>query len=647
MSKLKLFSNERIKKILIYVVTDIIFVNMSIIFGISLWADGTLTGRQAISIPIEIWNWYLSINIFVSIIAIVVYAIFGMYNNLWKYASIDELLKIFICTTVLFIIIFLFDTFVFSSSNFLMYQKRLLFVAWMSNTILFSFSRFGYRAVKRIFIFLGHIVTSKSGCTQVMIIGAGFTGYGVIKEMLNSKIRDKYPAIVIDKDPNKNNTNILGVRVLSGFNKIRELAIKYRIDEIIIAIPTETQKELNKVLNECANTDCTLKIIPSIKSINDKEVNFKNKSRDVNIADLLFRDEVELDNNKIKKYLHDEVVLVTGGGGSIGSELCKQIVNFKPKTLIIFDIYENNAFYLLNELKREYDDLNAFIRIGSIQDLDRLTQICREFNPSVIFHAAAHKHVAIMEENPGEAIKNNIFGTLNLVKCADKFNVKNFVLLSTDKAVNPTNIMGASKRVSELIIQNMSVTSKTKFMAVRFGNVLGSNGSVIHVFKKQIERGGPVTVTDANVERYFMTISEACQLVLQAGSIGNSGNIFVLDMGKPIKINDLAINLIKLSGYKPNQDIKIKYTGLLPGEKLHEELILDEEKDTLKITYHKKIFITKPFEVNSSLFEKQLSELYDIVYNNFNIETIDEKIKSILSNYKLLYNKNVNKKENI
>jgi FlaA1/EpsC-like NDP-sugar epimerase len=632
MNKFKLFSNERVGKMMIYMVTDMLFVNFSILAAISLWADGTISGRQAVSISQEIWLWYQGIAVAISLITIIIYASFGMYNNLWKYASIDELLKIFVSTTFLFIIIFLFDTYLYASKNFLVSQKRLLFVAWMINTIMFSFSRFGYRAVKRIFLLLSHVMTSKAGCSQVMIIGAGFSGYGVIRGMLNSKIRDKYPAIVIDNDPNKNNTNILGVRVLSGLDKIGELVSKYQIDEIVIALPSASKSELKKIFDQCTLTECILKIIPPISNINENN-NAINKFRDVNITDLLFRDEVLLETDTINNYLHDKVVLVTGGAGSIGSELCRQIAVFAPKRIIIFDIYENTARFLLNELNLKYGfTLDVVIRIGSVRDVERLENVFEEFSPEVVFHAAAHKHVSIMEENPGEAIKNNVFGTFNVANCADKFNTERFVFISTDKAVNPTNVMGASKRITELLIQKMASTSKTKFMAVRFGNVLGSNGSVLHIFKQQIENGGPVTVTHPDVERYFMTITEASQLVLQAVAYGRTGNIFVLDMGASIKINDLALNLIKLSGYKPHVDIKITYIGLFQGEKLYEELILDEEKDTLQTTHHKKIFITKPYEMNYNLFEKQLEELR--VISSESPKDIEACLESILPNYK-------------
>jgi len=441
-----------------------------------------------------------------------------------------------------------------------------------------------------------------------MIIGAGQNGYNVIREMRSSKIRDSVPVIVLDPNPSKNNTNLLGVRVIADVERISDCVEKFQIDEIVIAMPRADRAMLKEIIDRCALTDCALKIVQPASDISDGNFSV-NALRDVSISDLLFREEIKLDTKNISEYLSNRTVLVTGGGGSIGSELCRQIAKFGPKALVIFDVYENNAFQLMNELKAAYkDNINVYIRIGSVCDVKRLEAVCGEFRPQVVFHAAAHKHVLLMEDCPSEAVKNNIFGTLNTAQAADRFGVERFVLLSSDKAVNPSNVMGATKRVCERIVQNMAGKSKTKFMTVRFGNVLGSNGSVIPTFQQQIANGGPVTVNHPDIERFFMTIPEACRLVLQAASLGKTGRLFVLDIGQPVKILELAKNLIKLSGLKPDKDIEIVFNGLRPGDKMFEELILDEEKDG-QVTYSKKVFMAKPVPMDSEVFEKQLEKL--------------------------------------
>jgi len=532
--------------------------------------------------------------------------------------------------------------------------KRLLLVAWCIDFILFVFSRCGYRVIKRTFISFGHIITQKTGTKRVMIVGAGYAGYGVIRSIINhdKEYLNRVPIIVVDDDITKNNTNIHGIRVVNGTKDIEKIAKDYEIEEIIIAVPSANNIQIKKIMNECTKTNCTLKMIPPI---NDVSEGIKHVLRDVKISDLLFRDEVNIDVENISGYLKNKTVIVTGGGGSIGSELCRQIAKFSPYILIIFDIYENNAYFLLNELKAQYGDkLNVIVRIGSVRDIKSIENVFKEFKPEVVFHAAAHKHVVLMQDSPGEAVKNNIFGTINVAKCADKYKTERFVLLSTDKAVNPTNVMGATKRVTELVVQHMASISKTKYMAVRFGNVLGSNGSVIPLFQKQIENGGPVTVTHPDIVRYFMTIPEASKLVLQAGGIGESGRIFVLDMGEPVKINDLAKNLIKLSGYIPDKDIKIVYTGLRPGEKLYEELIMNEEQEDMQITYHNKIFVAKPTDINYALFEKQLEKLRKAAFDE--PEKVIDILQEILPNYNNAQNEDsyeqisqiiTNSKENI
>ncbi|MEI3164224.1 MAG: nucleoside-diphosphate sugar epimerase/dehydratase [Lachnospirales bacterium] len=455
-------------------------------------------------------------------------------------------------------------------------------------------------------------------------MGAGYSGYNVVRSINNNEkgYEDRMAVLVVDDDYGKNNTNLMGVRVTYDTANIPRLAKEYEIDEIIVAIPSANTAQINRIMEFCTQTECVLKMIPPMSDISDGGY---QRLRDVNITDLLFRDEVSIDICSISEYIKDRVVLVTGGGGSIGSELCRQIIKFEPKLLVIFDVYENNAYELYTELKNKYGNkARMIVRIGTIRDINCVEEVFKAYKPNVVFHAAAHKHVPLMEYVPAEAVKNNVFGTLNVAKCADKYGVDHFVLLSTDKAVNPTNVMGATKRITELIIQEFASHSKTKFVAVRFGNVLGSNGSVIPLFQKQIKAGGPVTVTDKNITRFFMTIPEASRLVMQAASLDNSGRIYVLDMGKPVKIDDLARNLIRLSGYTPDKDIKIEYTGLRPGEKLYEELIMAEEKENMKLVFGDKIFVTAPVNMDYDKFNADLRELYNVAFNE------PEKVKSVI-----------------
>lgn len=607
-------SKDRLGKTLLYVVTDIIIVDISLLVAISLWFDGSIPGGRAMAVPTSVWQWFQFMGVFAPVVAVLVYGMFHMYNSLWKYASIDEILKIFVSSILIYIILFLFDHYVLSGKNLLVLPRRLLFTAWMLNTMFFTFSRFGYRAVRRFLVVMSHIMTSKAGCRRVMVIGAGFSGYGVVRGMLNSKIRDRIPAIIVDDTPGKNNTSIMGVRVLSGIDRIQELVNKFQIDEIIIAVPDAEMQTLAQIMDQCTMTDCQLKIIPPISDVSDG--NYQPTVREVSISDLLYRDEIKLDNKNISDYLNNRRVMVTGGGGFIGSELCRQIARFRPEQIIIFDIYENNAYNLMRELEGRYKgELNVVVRIGSIRDIKRVDAVFDEYRPHVVFHAAAHKHVPLMEESPGEAVKNNVFGTYNVVRCANKYKTERFVLVSTDKAVNPTNVYGATKRVAELTLQNMSEKSETKFMTVRFGNVLGSDGSFLPLFKQQIASGGPVTVTHPDMERFFMTAPEACQLILQASGLGKSGRTFVLDMGERVNIDALTRKLIRLSGLRPDTDIEIQYIGFRPGEKLKEELILDAEKENMQVTCHKKIFVTKMTGMDGKKFDAQLKVLHNLAEN--------------------------------
>ena len=449
--------------------------------------------------------------------------------------------------------------------------------------------------------------------------------------MRSSSYIQKNALCVIDDDRRKAGSYIHGVKVVGGRETILENAAKYHIDEIIIAIPSAPKAEVRKILEICKQTKCELKTLPGIYQLVNGEVNVSQLRR-VDVADLLGREQIQVDLESIASYVRDKVVLVTGGGGSIGSELCRQLANHAPKLLIIFDIYENGAYDIQQELKRAHPELKLEVLIGSVRNSRRVNRIFKEYHPDIIYHAAAHKHVPLMEDSPNEAIKNNVLGTWKVAEAAVTYGAEKFVMISTDKAVNPTNIMGASKRICEMIVQAYNGKGKTDFVAVRFGNVLGSNGSVIPLFKKQIAEGGPVTVTHPNIIRYFMTIPEAVSLVLQAGAFAKGGEIFVLEMGEPVRILDLAINLIRLSGYVPGEDIQIKFTGLRPGEKLYEEMLLEEEG--LQETANKLIHIGKPIEFDETEFFKELSELKEEAYEEADAEQIREWVKRLVPTYR-------------
>ncbi len=602
---------EKFKSIGLYLALDIIFINFSIIIALSLWYGGSIPGGGYVTISPNVWSWYAHTAPFATAVTILSYFVFGFYSKIWKYANIEEIFRIFISQVIIFVLIFIYNDVIIDRLGFIVLPKRMLALAFVINFVLFVFSRSGYRFIKRMYINIENRLFKKVGTKRVMIIGAGYGGYDVVRSILrNGKgFEGRMAVIIVDDDISKNNTTIHGVRVTCNIDNVPRLAEEYKIDEIIIAIPSADNLQMKRIINNCTKTECTLKVIPPMSDV-DENGSFNRGPQDVKISDLLFREEVEINVKDVSGYLKEKTVLVTGGGGSIGSELCRQIVKFSPKLLIIFDIYENNAYELFYELKNKYgDSINIIVIIGSVCNKELVNKIFTKYMPQVVFHAAAHKHVPLMQIVPKEAVKNNVFGTVNIVKASDRYNVDRFVLLSTDKAVNPTNVMGATKRITEMIIQRISANSKTKFMAVRFGNVLGSNGSVIPLFQKQIAAGGPVTVTDRNITRFFMTIPEAARLVLQAGGIGKTGSIFVLDMGEQVRINDLAENLIRLSGYKPYEDIDIVYTGLRPGEKLYEELIMDEEQGNMRKTYHKKIMIAKPMDIDANRFDALIKKL--------------------------------------
>ena len=459
-------------------------------------------------------------------------------------------------------------------------------------------------------------------------MGAGTSGAVILKEMNTSRYIHGRVVCFADDDKNKVGKLLNGVPIAGSREDIPELVKEYRVDDIYIAIPSASAKDRKNIIEICRKTGCNIKTLPGIYQLINGEVNI-SKLRNVEIEDLLGREPIRVNLDEIMGYVTGKVVLVTGGGGSIGSELCRQIASHNPKQLIIFDIYENTTYSIQLELKEKYPELDLVVLIGSVRNTHRIESVFEQYHPDIVYHAAAHKHVPLMEDSPNEAIKNNVFGTYKTARAADKYGAKRFVLISTDKAVNPTNIMGASKRMCEMVIQMMNARSKTDFVAVRFGNVLGSNGSVIPLFKRQIEQGGPVTVTHPDIIRYFMTIPEAVSLVLQAGAYAKGGEIFVLDMGEPVKILDLAKNLIQLSGYTPDVDIPIVFTGLRPGEKLYEELLMSEEG--MQDTPNKLIHIGKPIDFDMEAFEGQLQHLYEVAYQDG--DQIRTEVQNIVKTY--------------
>lgn len=539
--------------------------------------------------------------------------IFKTYSVLWRFSRISDLLRIFIGMVVALGALFICQMAV--------YGRAISAPAMLLTFFLAFFLTVVFRpCMKDIILRVSSREAAENNSADklkgnIMIIGAGCAASMIINELRDNKVNNCKFKCAIDDDPAKKNTYILGIRVYGDRNSIIEAAEKFQIDTILFAIPSCDNKEKVEILNICKETGCELKIVPSIyQMMNSGEKGISKKIRKVQIEDLLGREPISLDINRIIDYVAGRTVLVTGGGGTIGSELCRQIAEHDPKRLVIFDIYENNAYDIQNELRRKYPELDLVTLIGSVRDSKRLESVFKTYRPDIVYHAAAHKHVPLMEDSPNEAIKNNVFGTLKTAQCADKYGAKKFVLISTDKAVNPTNIMGASKRMCEMIIQSYNKRSETEFVAVRFGNVLGSNGSVIPLFKKQIEAGGPVTVTDPDIIRYFMTIPEAVTLVLQAGASAKGGEIFVLDMGKPVKILTLAENLIRLSGFTPHKDIKIEFIGLRPGEKLYEEMLMAEEG--LKETENKLIHIGQPIEFDENEFFAALDNLRKAMYDD-------------------------------
>ncbi len=591
---------------------------------VAIFAAGALTillrfnlNYAAIELQYIQMMWkYLPINI---VCTLLIFAAFKLYSSMWQYAGPLEAGNVLMASAASTIAQFIG----YNLLGMPMFRSY-YFIYVIVFMFLILASRFAYRFLRMV---KNNRLTHKTG-NRIMIIGAGESCNMLIKEITNSSYINGQVKCLIDDDPAKIGKYVQGIKVVGNRDTILHNARKYEIDEIIIALPSASKKNIKEITNICKESDCELKILPGMYQLVNGEVGISNL-RHVEVEDLLGREPITVNVDSIAEYVRGKVVLVTGGGGSIGSELCRQIARHIPKQLIILDIYENNAYDIKQELERKYPRLNLAVLIGSVRNTSRVNYIFEKYHPDIVYHAAAHKHVPLMEDSPNEAIKNNVFGTLKTVRAADKYGTQRFVLISTDKAVNPTNIMGASKRMCEMIVQMYNTRSKTEFVAVRFGNVLGSNGSVIPLFKKQIAHGGPVTVTHPDIIRYFMTIPEAVSLVIEAGLYAKGGEIFVLDMGEPVKILDLAENLIRLSGYTPYDDIPIVFTGLRPGEKLYEELLMDEEG--LKDTQNKMIHIGRPIEIDEERFEKELEALKHATDNEE--EDIRPLIKQIVPTY--------------
>ncbi len=565
---------------------------------VSYWLASILTNvKGEVFVNNEIY-FVLGILALINIVAL---AAFRLYNNLWEYASIDEVFQI-----VFAIVLGTLGGAVFLWVIGTRLPIRVFAASCLLNIFFMGGIRFAFRVMRQ----KGRAISSSQRLTdrpRTLVVGAGETGSLAIGRMASKDpLMPGLPLVATDDDPAKRGQRIHGVKVLGTTEDIVDLVDKFNIEQIVVAIPSSTPEERKRIYGECTKTDCRLRTLPNVRALSLDEIGDVSL-RDVDVADLLGREEIVLNTRAVSGYIAGETVLVTGGGGSIGSELCRQLCTVAPARIVIFDIYENDAYMLRNELLSEYDDIEIIIEIGNVCDVDRVNEVFAKYRPGAVFHAAAHKHVPLMEDCPREAMHNNVFGTLNAVRAADAYGASRFIFISTDKAVNPTSVMGATKRMGEMIVQYYARTSKTIFSAVRFGNVLGSNGSVIPVFRRQIAAGGPVTVTHPDIERFFMTIPEASRLVIQAGGMANGGEIFILDMGEPVKIVDLAKGLIQLQGLTPDVDIKIEFTGLRQGEKMYEELLMDEES-TIP-TDNQSIMVSTGQEISYDQVASKLDEL--------------------------------------
>ncbi len=593
---MKKCSIDRILKIFVLIIADALSAALAVYLSVY-----TRFAIEYSALPIgslnKIWKMllcWLPVNL-------VIYALFKLYNRLWEYASIREAIRVVVAAFCSFFALVIINE-IFEISD----HRSCYPLIWIFSTAFALGTRFFYRIVRAIKTMHSDRFY-QAGIKNVMIIGAGSAGNALLREFDRDRKFSQYRvACAIDDDPKKQGKYIGNTIIVGGRKQIIPAAKKYNVGEIIFAIPSANNDERREIFEICKDTSCVIRALPSYYQLMNGEASISMLKK-VDISDLLQRPQITLELNQINGFIGNKTVLVTGAGGSIGSELCRQLGQYSPKSLILFDIYENSVFFLQNELHARFPNLEIITLIGSVRDVERLDYVFSTYRPDIVYHAAAHKHVPLMEHSPNEAVKNNVFGTLNTVRAADKYGAQRFVLISTDKAVNPTNIMGASKRICEMIIQSYDKISKTEYVAVRFGNVLGSNGSVIPIFEKQIAQGGPITVTHPDIIRYFMTIPEAVSLVLQAGSNAKGGEIFVLDMGKPVKILTLAENMIRLSGHVPNDDIKIVFTGLRPGEKIFEELLMSEEG--IELTDHKQIFIGKPIDFDENSFLLKLEHL--------------------------------------
>lgn len=560
-------------------------------------------------IPVEYLNMGVRLIWAASIITLVCFYAFRLYSSLWSYAGSTELMYICCACFVDAVGLTAYVNFLHGGNITYPMPRSFYFLYGIFLLLLTTLGRYSYRAIRMV---KTNLAGQRDERKNVLIVGAGNAGNALIKEIVNSKYINMNIVGAVDDDRMKKGSYIHGIKVFGGRHRIPELVEILHVNEIIIAIPSAPPKKMKELVEICKDTGCELKRLPGIYQLVNGDVSV-TKLKDIDVNDLLGRDPVEVDLDSIMGYVSGQVIMVTGGGGSIGSELCRQIASHSPKQLVIVDIYENSAYDIQQELQQSFPNLNLVTLIASIRNTKRMDEIFAIYKPQIVYHAAAHKHVPLMEDSPNEAVKNNVLGTWKVVQAADKHHARRFVMISTDKAVNPTNIMGASKRICEMIIQTYNNRSATEYVAVRFGNVLGSNGSVIPLFQKQIAAGGPVTVTHPDIIRYFMTIPEAVSLVLQAGAYAKGGEIFVLDMGEPVRILDLAKNLILLSGHKPGEDIQITFTGLRPGEKLYEEMLMEEEG--MQETKNRLIHIGKPIQFDEEEFLQQLEQLRDYVVN--------------------------------
>ena len=605
------------QKALIIAAVDVL--SICIAFFAALWMRFDF---QFNSIDPEYLTTYCMVILPWCAVCILVFSLFRLYSSIWSFVSTDELMRVLESYAVLTVLAFVLV------QAFHVVMPKSFFVLGIVFSCIFTVSiRFGWRMLRYVRQHLSGL-SHPDRQENVMIIGAGEAGKALVNEFTTSAHIKNRVVCLIDDNQAKHGKRLGGVPIVGGREDIPAAVEKYHVQRIIYAIPSGSAKTKKAILDICSTTGCQVQVVPGIYQLVSGEISV-SQLRKVDVQDLLGRDPIKVNLDEILNFISGKVVMVTGGGGSIGSELCRQIAKSNPKQLIIFDIYENNAYDIQMELQRAYPTLNLVTLIGSVRNTARVDYVLKTYQPELVFHAAAHKHVPLMEDSPNEAIKNNVFGTYKMAKAAAAHGVRRFVLISTDKAVNPTNIMGASKRLCEMVVQMMNRQSETEFVAVRFGNVLGSNGSVIPLFRKQIEAGGPVTVTHPDIIRYFMTIPEAVSLVLQAGYYARGGEIFVLDMGEPVKIDDMARNLIRFSGYEPDVDIRVEYTGLRPGEKLYEELLMEEEG--LQETANKLIHIGKPIEMDDEKFLEQLARL-DAAYR-VEAENMKELVAEIVPTY--------------